>query len=511
MTGDWTKGPAGTNEHDFRIQTWIDEYATAHLAESWEVPDPNTIIFHIRKGVHFGLNPENEASRLANGREFVADDIVYEVERMFGDYPGAFHPTRFGPNERPVSIEATDKYTVVVKCKPGYMTPVITSTGDWECYGPREVTEKYGDLRDWENSVGTGPFMLIDWVPGSSTSYIRNPNCWQKNPLHPEDQLPYVDTVKVLYILDASTVMAGFRTGKIDLNFRRWIFNQDDKDSLQATNPEMKFTKKIQVNVPAIHFRMDNPDLPWYDQNVRWALSMAIDREAIVRDYFGGDAEILATPAGPLLEYMGSYTPLEEQPEAVQELFKYQPEKAKQLLAEAGYPDGFKIKVDTAPQYTIDLLEVVNYYWGQVGVEMEIAMHENAAYESMESGRAIMEASWSYWPASTFYTWHYFITEDFRNIGNVYDPRGLELRPKVLSTYMREQAVAEAALKEYWPYVLEQAWVIHMPTSYDFIPYQPWLKGYSGEISAMSSGWGGPARYLWIDQEMRSEMTRGRR
>jgi len=67
QTGDWARGPAGTNEYDFWFSAIVPKYDTGWLAETWEAPDPNTVIFHIRHGVNFGFNPASQASQLVNG------------------------------------------------------------------------------------------------------------------------------------------------------------------------------------------------------------------------------------------------------------------------------------------------------------------------------------------------------------------------------------------------------------------------------------------------------------
>jgi peptide/nickel transport system substrate-binding protein len=75
----------------------------------------------------------------------------------------------------------------------------------------REVVERYGDLSDWRNAVGTGPFILTDYVSGSSATYIRNENYRGYDQRYPEDKLPYVDGVKLLIIPDNATVMTTWR------------------------------------------------------------------------------------------------------------------------------------------------------------------------------------------------------------------------------------------------------------------------------------------------------------
>ncbi len=81
----------------------------------------------------------------------------------------------------------------------------------------REAVEKWGDVNDWRHQIGTGPFMLKDYVSGSSITTIRNPNYYRFDYKYPENRLPYLDRVKLLTIPDLATTLAALRTGKIDL------------------------------------------------------------------------------------------------------------------------------------------------------------------------------------------------------------------------------------------------------------------------------------------------------
>ena len=106
---------------------------------------------------------------------------------------------------------------------------------------PHEVVDEYGNLRDWRNSCGTGPFMLVDYIKGSSWTVERNPNYWGNDPIHPENKLPYLDSVKCLIIPDTSTMMAALRTAKIDQLEVGW----EEAGSLMKSNPELQRVKQL--------------------------------------------------------------------------------------------------------------------------------------------------------------------------------------------------------------------------------------------------------------------------
>ncbi|MBI2288132.1 MAG: hypothetical protein HYU83_04025, partial [Chloroflexi bacterium] len=178
-SGDWAKGPAGTNDTDFLNWTWGFDLGTMMLAESYELAADNTLIYHIKKGIRYSLDPKSEASRLANGRELTAADVAYSLNAMYFD-PDSFGQWEFIPEEKPLSIEATDKYTVKIRYQPGMTSSTVYSTSTYSYIFPPEVYGKYNKMRDWKHAVGTGGFILVDYLPGSSITMMRSPNGWWK-------------------------------------------------------------------------------------------------------------------------------------------------------------------------------------------------------------------------------------------------------------------------------------------------------------------------------------------
>ncbi len=155
------------DEWDFSGPTPVS-YMTGRLAESWEVLDDTTYVFHIRKGVRWHDKPP------MNGRELTAYDVEYNFHRMLGLGSGFTEPAppMFGVGFVAIpfeSVEATDKWTVVCKLKEPYLPALWSILIDQSVYiMPPEVIKEHGDVRDWRNVVGTGPFMLTELVEESS-------------------------------------------------------------------------------------------------------------------------------------------------------------------------------------------------------------------------------------------------------------------------------------------------------------------------------------------------------
>jgi len=505
MTGDWAKGPAGTGETDW-TSGFIGriELQTGSLAESWDTPDDETIIFHIRKGVHYGLDPDSEASQYVNGREYTAEDAAYSIDRNFNTETaysyGAYTRAGYGPT----SIKVLDKYTVEVivpKTMHGLMLLVCGDNFFQVC---KDVTEKYGDQKDWRNQVGTGPFFLVDYVSGSSLTYKRNPNYWRKDPVGPGkgNQLPYLETMKTMIIPDKSTQLAALRTGELD---RMAAIDWEDAELLMKQCPDLNYKNTVSAPILPV-MRVDKPELPYYDLKVRRAMNIAVNQQEILDDYYGGKGEMFAVPYPPTPTYSEIFTPLKEQSEDVQELFTYNTDRAKELLTEAGYPDGFSTYINCS-QNDVDYVSIVREYLLDVNIDMEIQPLEAGVFRSVGRGRTheemitmnvvdyifpfrlLMVRQESFDNRSYFE--HSFTRESYESINAVIG---------------KNDAEANRLIKEVGKFSLAQAWGIWMPAKYQYTMWWPWMQNYHGESTLGYDGQNLYAYYMWTDEDMRTSM-----
>ncbi len=485
---DWTKGPSGTGEAPMISNNTSSEYFTGWLAESWEIHDLFSITYFLRKGVRFHNKPP------VNGREFDADDVVYNFNR-FVEHPQSswFEST--------TTVTKIDKYTVRFDSEEPVLDILKLGWSNFTIGAP-EVAEQYGDMADWRNVVGTGPFIVTDVVPDSSVTYKKNPDYFANDPLHPNNQLPYVDGLVALVILDPATSDAAIRTGKID----RSALTQERAAPIMQTNPELKVRKYASGNSYVLSVRTDLKDKPYADKRVRQALMMAIDHEAITNDYFMGDATLLQWPYQEV--YGTSYTPLEELPADLQKFWEYYPEEAEQLLAEAGYPNGFKMKIQVLANYAggVELYSIVKNYWDAIGVETSIEVLEAGAFWSGLVGKTYQDAMPSAWGNTRIegamaahtcdYLYNYSVVCD-EHVDEVWT----EAR-EIVDEEERNQL-----LKDLGIYLIEQQYWLHMPTPQVYMLWQPWMKGYSGEVAfGTLNGWYGMYRFTWIDQELQQMM-----
>ena len=276
--GDW-----GIDRDIFDFSGFSTPLSTLRgaLAESWDISEDGlTYTFHIRKGVHWHDKPP------VNGREMTAYDVEYTFQRnlAMGEFSEA-EPTPGlgydGWDAIPIeSITATDKSTVVFKLKqpdPRALRSIIDPVV--HIIVPREVIEEYGDMKDWRNVVGTGPWMLTDLVEGSSLTLTKNPNYWSDDEKYPGNRLPYVDELRVKVMPEPATRIAALRTGKIDyagapLSYPPALNSIDKVESLQRTNPEIVIWEHmVRTNYS---FGMNTERAPFDDIRVRKAMQMAL-------------------------------------------------------------------------------------------------------------------------------------------------------------------------------------------------------------------------------------------
>jgi peptide/nickel transport system substrate-binding protein len=238
---------------------------------------------------------------------------------------------------------------------------------------------------------------------------------------------------------------------------------------------------------------------------------MAINRQEILDTFHGGEGAILAYPIAPIADLQEVFIPVEELPAEVREIYTYNPDKARQLLADAWYPTGFKTSI-TCWKPQVDLLSMVAAYWADIGVELEIDQKEHGVYQTLGISKKEFPELYA-GPESTGYSpwwWGPFSPGGSYNYSVVNDPAIVEARKNVEANYWDEPAKF-AAYKEILPYLLGQAYYVPTPDPVAYTFWQPWLKCYGGELDVgyymYRLRW---APFVWIDQDLKYEMT-GRR
>jgi len=465
------------------------------LAETWDISsDWTSFTFHIRKGVYWQNKPP------VNGREFTAYDVEWNYDRVLGIGDGFTKPSPYlnlGDLALIASVTATDKYTIVYKLTTPSREQLRSILDDFSTINdmvPREVVEQYGNMSDWRNVVGTGPFILKDYLGGSSLTADRNPNYWGYDPFFPQNKLPYLDEVKIVAIPDVATALAAVRTGKVDLiESIPWT----QAANLAKSNPELQ-----QVTRPAfgqaISPMIDKK--PFDDIRVRTAMQMALDLPTIAKSFYGGTVN--PTPIG-CVGQKGYYIPFGQWPADLQAEYTYNPTAAKKLLADAGYPNGFDCTITTQPAYDQDLLQIIKAYFSQIGINMNIQVMDAASFNAYTASSKQQLSSWrcaapnppiqclnEYWSGTTAAYTRTHIKD------TVYD--GLIVKAKA----SLDEAEFSGLIQQADMRVITQHWGTFVVAGTSYCISQPWLKRFSGEAAV--SSW--LYRYLWIDQNLKKAM-----
>jgi peptide/nickel transport system substrate-binding protein len=406
-----------------------------------------------------------------------------------------------------IKVTKVDQWTLDVTVPVDQTVYVASYIVDWCDVYPHEVVEKYGNMNEWKNSVGTGPFYLTDYVRSSVMTFKRNPNYWQTDPvgLGKGQQLPYVDAIKAVIIPDASTQQSAVRTGQIDTMM---VGTLDTLNSLLGTAPDLMVSKYIPTNPMQIFMRLDKPELPFSNIKVRQALTMAIDYNTIIKDLYGGEAKLPSFPIAPIPELKNAYLSLEEAPEAVKAFYTYDVVKAKQLLSDGGFPNGFKTSVICVAA-SVDYLSVIKDYWSKVNVDLTITTVEIGVMNSYWAARSFPEMLYYLQASSGTYVrmLNIYGTGVGWNLSCVNDPKVNAARDSTLLAFAAgNDAEVDRVHKELMPYVQEQDWAIQTPAAAAYTVWWPWLKGYHGEQSPGICNGGRWVKYVWIDQALKKSM-----
>lgn len=365
------------------------------LAETWEATDDHTWTFKLDKNAKF-----------SNGEPFTADDVIFSFCRIHNNETGiggGFVNTA----NRIKAIEAPDAYTVKLITENPY--PVlpnelaripmiwngIAEHGELS-YSPKEgcgVTGPWPEVNSFNQGtavIGTGPYTLKTYIKGSTIELSRNDNYWSTK--------PDWETVRLTSVPSDGPRLTGLLAGDFDL-----IENPAARDLKRISESGFEYTIKPSVRV--MFFQLDagreqsplvkspKGDNPLQNAKVRQAMSLAIDRKAIIERIMDG----VATPANQYIP-VGMFGSIADAPD-----LPYDPKKAKELLTEAGYPDGFELTLSaTNDRYINDaqLTQAVAQYLTRIGIKTNVDTMTRSVYFPKRAKREF-SASLGGWGSET--------------------------------------------------------------------------------------------------------------
>jgi ABC-type transport system substrate-binding protein len=338
---------------EWMFKEMLDGSLKPVLAESWDVDTKApSLTFHLRKGVKFH-----------DGTDFNAAAVKWNLEKEMD--PAS---TNYGSTTNWKSIEAVDSYTIRVNLKTWQNTALGTFASMATTVISPTAFDKQGiDALRWK-MVGTGPFVQTDFQRDVVLSFVKNPNYWQQG-------LPYVDKLQIIYSTELLTCAALLKSGGADiLNCQGSIVTAND---VQAAGFKIVSQPAGTGGLGNLTPDSINPDSPWSNVKVRMAAEYALDKESMAKTFGMGyavPAYQICAPSSPGND--PSLTPR-----------KYDPAKARQLLAEAGYPNGFKTTIIAAPfGLNRDQIIAVQAFFKAVGIQADLQFPAAAQAQNYING-----------------------------------------------------------------------------------------------------------------------------
>ncbi len=343
------------------------------LAESWEISeDGKAYTFHLRKGVSF-----------QDGTPFNAQAVKYCLDRQIDSnhpqYGTGVYPYAKNYLGNVLSIDALDENTVRFTLK----TPLAPFTQYLAHHSLRILSP--ASLKKWGKDVtkhpaGTGPFTLKEWRPGVRVLLEKNENFW--------GGVPKIKQIIYVPIIEAQARLSAIKTGEVDFTLD---VPTDSLDMLRKDpNIVVAEAPSAAVWYAVLNTRKTNP--PFNNKLVRQAMNYAVDKEAIVRDILKGTAIVSSAPMSPVY---GKYHLKGGKK------YPYDTTKAKELLKQAGYPDGFSCtfivpESGSGMQSPIEMATVIQANLAAVGVKAKIQTYEWGTYlKEFREGPDMSEMSWN--------------------------------------------------------------------------------------------------------------------
>lgn len=337
---------------------WMDRSGNVYpkLAEKWKVsPDKKSITLTLRKGVKFH-----------DGTDFNADAVKFCLQKQLDS--GLV--TTFN------SVEVVDDYTVKIGMKEYDNRVFVTLAGTSSTIiSPTAISKNGLEWARW-HPVGTGPFEFVSYERSVGVKYKKFKDYWDKGK-------PYLDGIEIKFIADPQTMKAALLAGEID------IFGENGGELVAEMKKMGMKTFSAANGIVMLWPDSMNADSPLSNRTVREAISYAINREALVKARGFGTwtpAYQVAQPehAAYIKDYKG--TP-------------YNPQKAKELLAKAGYPNGFKTKLIPMPAVVDrDAMVAVQRMLSEVGIEVELEFPEMSRYREyqVKGWRGMLAQPWGF-------------------------------------------------------------------------------------------------------------------
>ena len=356
ILGTPSEGPGGSphrsveSAYDMLVRYDENFNVKQRLAESWDIaPDGKTITFRLRKGIKFH-----------DGTPFNAAAVKYNLQNYA---PSGVVPPSM---TKVTSVDVIDDYTVRLNLK-AYDATIFLDLGDslgFMCSPTAMQKATTDDNRAIDHLVGTGPFKLVEFKRLQYAKYVKYPDYWQPGK-------PYLDAWEAYFIPDPVTSLMSLQKGEAQV-----IHGLTPTEANQVKSSGGFDILTTQVRLMSVLIPDGaNKDSPWADKRVRQAAEYAIDKNALAQSigegYYKASYQFAPEGAAHFVSGLQNRT--------------YNETKAKQLLAEAGYPNGFQTKIYAATTYNKDILVGIQTYLKKVGIDAQLDLADPARMTDMQN------------------------------------------------------------------------------------------------------------------------------
>jgi peptide/nickel transport system substrate-binding protein len=441
------------------------------LAKSWEIsPDGREYTFPLREGVKFH-----------HGKELDSGDVKYSIERVMN--PATRSPRAFAYRWID-SVNAIDKYHVKIRLKEPF-GPFLTTLTTQNC----PIIPAGWEPTGTKPAPGTGPFILKSFVPNEITEFTRFDQYWEVDE-KTGNRLPYLDSIYVKKIVDPTVRWTGLRGGDLDytVDTPRTMFLEAMKNPV----PGIVVVAPQPVGNTWIWFNVSKP--PFADKKVRQAVAYAIDKNELIRASLWGLGESVNNQ--PFLNRSRMYIPVKDR--------EVDLAKAKQLLAEAGYPDGLKTEFFEPSGFISDLdgCQVAIGQLKKIGIDATMKVIDRVAWmKNMREGEyfiALRGDTERLDPDDAYYL-NFHSGEIGKNNWSRYSNKELdELLEKGRTTWKWEDRVP--IYRKVVEIIKEDLPILYLAKTIIPVVYRDYVKGFEAGAATWFGYYGGGMKKTWLDK-----------
>lgn len=317
------------------------------LAESWEIVDGKDFVFKLRQDACF-----------ADGTPLTASDVKFTYDRA------KEMPKTKSNTSKIESVEVVDDYTVRINLVEPYAPfKTIVTSSNLSIVSEAAVTaagEAYGDV---DNILGSGPYVVQEWLPNDHYTLVKNENYWGEEPI--------ATTITCRVIPEGSARAIALETGEVDIV---WNVDAIDCENLEA-NPDVTLLSQGSSSIE--YLGMNTSKEVFSDVRVRQAINYAIDQQAFIDTIIEGRGTVANSYINNMIP--GWTDKVQGYPQDI--------EKAKALMADAGYPDGFSCNLWVNGDVRTRSAQVVQAQLAEIGINVEISTYEwGALLDSLNNG-----------------------------------------------------------------------------------------------------------------------------